>query len=166
MTDPLKQFLAASGAVTRQARQRELMANLRYLTSLVKRGELRGPEQVAALGLPAPLVQVAILAAQRVRATPEYWEAQAARQLQPAPPGSAPSKVLPWDLLSMLASQTARDRAEPAMQAQPFQDVATDIGVQSREHEEAKALVQFLMSWLTRRGGTAPGPGPQKKRPL
>lgn len=146
MADPLTQYLAAAGAVARQARQRELMANLRYLTSLVKRGELRGPEQVAALNLPEPLVRAGLLEAQRVRNSPEYQKSLI------APPSSDPSKVVPWDLLSALASQTARDSAEPAVEAQPFQDIATDLGVPSPEREAIGALVQFLVAWLTRRG--------------
>jgi hypothetical protein len=74
-----------------------------------------------------------------------------------------------------LASQTARDQAEPEMEAQPFQDIlqkypalfaasspkTADLGVPSREREAIEALAQFLVGWLTRRGGTAPGPGPQ-----
>ena len=102
---------------------------------------------------------------------------QQSLSLQPAPPDSAPSKVVPWDLLSALASQTARDQTEPTPEARTFQEIAqrfptifaasspktADPDVPSQEREALEALAQFLVGWLTRRGGTAPAPSPQTR---
>ena len=73
--------LAAGGAVTRQARQRELFSNATYLQSLVASGELRSPEQVERLNLPDAMVQSALLQAERVRRSPEYQEGKIDQQL-------------------------------------------------------------------------------------
>jgi hypothetical protein len=97
--------------------------------------------------------------------------------LQQAPQDSAPSKIVPWDLLSALASQTARDRAEPTPEARVFKEIAqrfptifapsspqtTDMGVQSQEREAIAVLLQCLAAWLTRRGGTSPGSEPAER---
>ena len=130
--------LAAGGAVTRAARQRELSGNAIYLQSLVASGQLTDPQQVERLNLPDPLVKSAMIEAERVRRSPEYQESRIARQLyagipnqfersmqfQPAQPGSAPSAVMPGNMLYGGAYRQARDQAEPGLEAQAFQDIA------------------------------------------
>lgn len=100
---------------------------------------------------------------------------QQALNLQPAPPDCAPSAVTPWNLPYGTGYRQDRDQAELTREAMAFAEIAqrfptifaasspntADLGVPNREHEEVGALVQFLAAWLTRRAGTAPGPGPQ-----
>jgi len=94
--------------------------------------------------------------------------------LQQAPQDTAPLTIVPWNLYGTGYPQ-ARDQAEPTPEARTFREIAqrfpaifapsspqtTDMGVPSQEREAIEALAQFLVGWLTRRGGTAHGPGPQ-----
>ena len=170
MPDPIAQYLAAAGAATRQARQQELKDNLNYIVSLVRKGALHSASQVLGLNLPAPLVEAALIQAQRVRAAPEYWEGRIAQQLfaqpgqlQPAPPGSAPLALSAWTLDGG-AFQATRDHAETPPEAQTLQKLLqypdlfdpsssqhTEIGFQGQMRELVETLKQ-LLAWLEQRG--------------